>query len=62
MLRATLFSHRFSTKETMIMKLLLLAFIVCAAVLACVGMVWWMRPRDKHTAAEGDHHVGILGF
>lgn len=38
------------------------AFIVCAAVLACVGMVWWMRPRDKHSAAEGDHHVGILGF
>lgn len=33
MLPVTLFRHRFSTKETKIMKLLLLAFIVCAASL-----------------------------
>lgn len=38
------------------------AAIVLAAVLVCVGMLWWMRPRDKGAAASGDHHVGLLGL
>jgi hypothetical protein len=33
-----------------------------AAVLVCVALFWWMRPRENSSAAEGDHHVGIIGF
>lgn len=38
------------------------AAILLSAVLVCVGMLWWMRPRDKSAAAPGDHHVGLLGL
>ncbi|MFN8589735.1 MAG: zf-HC2 domain-containing protein [Candidatus Eisenbacteria bacterium] len=37
------------------------AAIVLSAVLVCVAMLWWMRPREKR-AAPGDHHVGLLGL
>lgn len=35
---------------------------VWAAVAVCVALFWWMRPRENRPAAEGEHHVGILGF
>lgn len=35
---------------------------VAAAVIVCVALFWWMRPRENSPAAEGEHHVGILGF
>lgn len=38
-----------------------LIFTVWAAVLACVAVVWWMRPRERR-GIEGSDHVGILGL
>ncbi len=35
--------------------------ITAAAMLACVLVLWWMRPRP-HEAREGVRHVGVLGF
>lgn len=35
---------------------------VAAAVLVCVALIWWMRPRENRSAAGGENHVGILGF
>ncbi len=36
-------------------------FTVWAAILAGVGLIWWMRPR-RSRAARGNGHAGIVGF
>ena len=37
------------------------AFTSWAAALACVGLLWWMRPRPR-PATRGIRHVSVLGF
>ena len=38
-----------------------LLLTVLAAVTACAGVLWWMRPRNG-AAGEEARHVGVLGF
>lgn len=38
-----------------------LLFTVWAAVVAGVGLIWWMRPR-RGRAVRGSRHVGVLGL
>ena len=37
------------------------AFTLWAAALACLGLLWWMRPRPR-PVTRGVRHVGVLGF
>jgi hypothetical protein len=36
-------------------------FTLCAAVLFCAAVLWWMRPRESRSI-RGTNHVGVLGF